>query len=159
MPRMPYLVRQCKRSRKSKALGEPDVVNREDYEAMELDSRLESIRSLIPLGLMAIYGRAPEAERSTAQGRTGVSPRRRPSRTLMVPLPALCAGLFYTGYGVKTLPGVREAIEKGDPNETRLMQNALSEALMRVRDVLVEAITVASAIRRAPPLAEPDENT
>ncbi len=54
---------------------------------------------------------------------------------------------FYTGYGVKTLPGVREAIEKGDPDETRLMQNALRDALMRVRDVLVEAIAVASAIR------------
>lgn len=63
----------------------------------------------------------------------------------MVPPPALCAGLLYRG--VKTLPGVREAIAKGDPDETRLMQHALREALMRVRDVLVEAIAVASAIR------------
>jgi hypothetical protein len=31
-------------------LGEPDVMNREEYEAMELDSRLELIRSLIPVG-------------------------------------------------------------------------------------------------------------
>ena len=30
------------------------MVNREDYEAMGLDSRLELIRSLIPLGLMAV---------------------------------------------------------------------------------------------------------
>ena len=55
MPRMPQLARQGKRSRKSKTLGEPDVVNREEYGAMELDSRLELIRSLIPLGLMAVY--------------------------------------------------------------------------------------------------------
>ncbi len=54
MPRMPHLVGQGKRSRKSKTLCEPDVVNREDYEAMELDSRLALIRSLIPLGLMAV---------------------------------------------------------------------------------------------------------
>jgi transposase-like protein len=52
---MPHLARQGKRSKKSKTLGEPDVVNREEYEAMELDSRLELIRSLIPLGLMAVY--------------------------------------------------------------------------------------------------------
>ena len=55
MSRMPHVAQQDKRSRKSKTLGEPDVVNREDYEAMELDSRLELIRSLIPLGLMAVY--------------------------------------------------------------------------------------------------------
>ena len=54
MPRMPHLARQGKKSKKSKTLGEPDVVNREDYEAMELDSRLELIRSLIPLGWMAV---------------------------------------------------------------------------------------------------------
>ena len=54
MPRMPHLARRGKRSRKSKTLGEPDVVNHEDYEAMELDSRLELIRSLIPLGLIAV---------------------------------------------------------------------------------------------------------
>ncbi len=39
MPRMPQLIRQGKRSTKSKTLGEPDVANRGDYEAMELDSR------------------------------------------------------------------------------------------------------------------------
>ena len=39
--RMPPLAREGKGSRKSKTLGEPDVVNREDYEAMELDSRLK----------------------------------------------------------------------------------------------------------------------
>ena len=33
---MPRLARQDKRSKKSKTLGEPEVVNREDYEAMEL---------------------------------------------------------------------------------------------------------------------------
>ena len=49
MPRMPYLARQGKRSKKSKTLGEPEVVNREDYEAMELDSRLgHTVRHSVP---------------------------------------------------------------------------------------------------------------
>jgi N-acetylated-alpha-linked acidic dipeptidase len=54
---------------------------------------------------------------------------------------------FYTGYGVKTLPGVREAIEKGDPAEASHMVEALVTALDRVRDVLVEGIVVAAGIR------------
>jgi N-acetylated-alpha-linked acidic dipeptidase len=54
---------------------------------------------------------------------------------------------FYTGYGVKTLPGVREAIEKGDPAEASQMVEALVAALDRVRDVLVEGIAVAAGIK------------
>ena len=46
---MPRLARQDKRSKKSKTLGEPEVVNREDYEAMELDSRLgHTVRHSLP---------------------------------------------------------------------------------------------------------------
>ncbi len=55
---------------------------------------------------------------------------------------------FYTGYGVKTLPGVREAIEKGDPAEASQMVEALVAALDRVRDVLVEGIVVAAGIKQ-----------
>ena len=55
MSRMPRLARGGKRSRKSKRLGEPEVLSREEYEGMELDSRLELIRSLVPMGLMAVY--------------------------------------------------------------------------------------------------------
>jgi N-acetylated-alpha-linked acidic dipeptidase len=54
---------------------------------------------------------------------------------------------FYTGYGVKTLPGVREAIEKEDPEEANQMVEALVAALDRVRDVLVEGIVVAAGIK------------
>ena len=50
MSRMPRLARGGKRSRKSKMLGEPEVVSREEYAGMELDSRLELIRSLVPVG-------------------------------------------------------------------------------------------------------------
>jgi transposase-like protein len=48
MARMPQVVRKRK---KSKTLGEPHVITREVYEALELDSRLELIRALIPIGL------------------------------------------------------------------------------------------------------------
>ncbi len=66
---MPHLVRQDKRSKKSKALGEPDVVNCEDYEAMELDSRLELIGSLIPTGSL------PAVDRGVGSGEWGVGRR------------------------------------------------------------------------------------
>ncbi len=53
---------------------------------------------------------------------------------------------FYTGYGVKTLPGVREAIEKKDAAEAKRMAAVLEQALERARRRLVEAIVVASSI-------------
>lgn len=53
---------------------------------------------------------------------------------------------YYTGYGVKTLPGVREAIEQNDVETAQRMAGVLASALERVRKVLVEAITVAAAI-------------
>jgi transposase-like protein len=52
MSKMPQITRKRK---KSKKMGEPMIVSREDVEVMDVDSRLELIRSLIPLGLMAVY--------------------------------------------------------------------------------------------------------
>jgi transposase-like protein len=40
--------------KKTKVLGEPRIISREEYAEMELDSRLELIRALIPLGLMKV---------------------------------------------------------------------------------------------------------
>jgi N-acetylated-alpha-linked acidic dipeptidase len=53
---------------------------------------------------------------------------------------------YYTGYGVKTLPGVREAIERNDVLTARRMAAVLASSLERVRRVLVEAIAIASAL-------------
>ena len=36
---------------------------------------------------------------------------------------------MYTGYGAKTLPGIREAIEAGRNDEAQLQMKALAEAL------------------------------
>ncbi len=49
---------------------------------------------------------------------------------------------FYTGYGVKTLPGVREAIEKGDAEEATAMAAALEQAIHRVRRTLLSAVVL-----------------
>lgn len=48
MARVPHIVRERK---KSKVLGEVEVFDLKDLPALELDSRLELIRALIPLGL------------------------------------------------------------------------------------------------------------
>ena len=48
MARVPHIVRKRK---KSKVMGNPEVISREDIEAMQVDAGLELIRSLIPLGL------------------------------------------------------------------------------------------------------------
>jgi N-acetylated-alpha-linked acidic dipeptidase len=57
---------------------------------------------------------------------------------------------FYTGYGVKTLPGVREALENGDAAEARRMAGVLAAALERARALLAQAVGVAASIAPAP---------
>ena len=51
---------------------------------------------------------------------------------------------FYTGYGVKTLPGVREAIEKGDLKEAQKMMEILDQSLNRVQKTLLKATLVSA---------------
>jgi N-acetylated-alpha-linked acidic dipeptidase len=43
---------------------------------------------------------------------------------------------FYTGYGVKTLPGVREAIEQRNWKEAAEQVNIAAEAITRLSDYL-----------------------
>jgi len=52
MERMPHLVRERK---KAKKLGEPKIIRKEAYEGLDIDTKLEMIRALIPIGIMAIY--------------------------------------------------------------------------------------------------------
>ena len=78
MARVPHIVRKRK---KSKTLGEPEVISREAYEALELDSRLELIRALIPIGLAHVQEELQREVISLAGPRysrkTGKDPRRR----------------------------------------------------------------------------------
>jgi len=52
---MSSFARVVRRSKKEKRLGEALVVRREDLDRAELDTRLEMIRALIPLGLAEVY--------------------------------------------------------------------------------------------------------
>jgi N-acetylated-alpha-linked acidic dipeptidase len=45
---------------------------------------------------------------------------------------SLYAPGFYTGYGVKTIPGVREAIEQKDWSETRTQIGEVAAAINRL---------------------------
>lgn len=49
---------------------------------------------------------------------------------------------FYTGYGVKTLPGVREAIEQKDWTEAQEQITALSDTLKKFNNFLTELNTL-----------------
>ncbi len=49
---------------------------------------------------------------------------------------------FYTGYGVKTLPGVREAIEERDFNEVKKQVNILADVLMSFSDKIGKATSL-----------------
>jgi len=52
---MSSVARLVRRSKKEKRLGQAMIVRREDVDRAELDTRLEMIRALIPLGLAEIY--------------------------------------------------------------------------------------------------------
>ena len=52
MSRVPRVVRK---SKKTKVLGEPRIIKKEDYAGMDLNTRVELIRALIPMGLISVY--------------------------------------------------------------------------------------------------------
>ena len=52
---MGSLLRTAKKHKKSRRLGEAEVMGREEYEELEVDAKVEMIRSLIPLGLMHVH--------------------------------------------------------------------------------------------------------
>ncbi len=51
---MGSVLRPVKKCKKSRRLGEVEVIKREEYAEFELDARVEAIRALIPLGLMHV---------------------------------------------------------------------------------------------------------
>jgi len=52
---MGSLLRTVKKCKKSRRLGEVEVVKREEYGGLEVDSKVEMIRALVPLGLMHVH--------------------------------------------------------------------------------------------------------
>ena len=51
---------------------------------------------------------------------------------------------YYTGYGVKTLPGIREGLEERKWNEVRLYINEVSKALDRASENINSASRILS---------------
>ena len=51
---MSSIAKSKKRSKKTKCLGAPSVLRSDHYEAFDVDSKVECIRALIPLGLMHV---------------------------------------------------------------------------------------------------------
>jgi len=52
---MGSVLRTAKKCKKSRRLGEVEVVEREAYRELEVDSKVEMIRVLVPLGLMHVH--------------------------------------------------------------------------------------------------------
>ena len=52
---MGSLLRSVKKRKKSRRLGEVEMVRHEDYGELALDAKVEMIRSLVPLGLMHVH--------------------------------------------------------------------------------------------------------
>ena len=51
---MSSVLRSAKKRKKSRRLGEVEVISREEYAEYDLDARVEAIRALVPLGLMHV---------------------------------------------------------------------------------------------------------
>ena len=51
---MGSVLRAVRKRKKSRRLGEVEIVNREEYADFAMDSKVEMIRALVPLGLMHV---------------------------------------------------------------------------------------------------------
>ena len=51
---MSSVLRPIRKRKKSRTLGPVEIIRREDYAELELDAKVELIRSLVPLGLMHV---------------------------------------------------------------------------------------------------------
>ena len=51
---MSSVLRSVKKRKKSRRLGEVEIISRAEYAEFDVDSKVEAIRALIPLGLMHV---------------------------------------------------------------------------------------------------------
>ena len=87
------------------------------------------------------HGQSDGARRAQCEASSGRNPadrQRRPVPTAVVPAPDLRAG-FYTGYGVKTIPGVREGIEDGRYADAEKEVSRVASALTRLTSLIDSA--------------------
>ena len=65
---MRSLLRSVKKRKKSRVLGEVQVVSCEEYTGLDVDSKVEMIRALVPLGLMQVEELLDEEVKALAGG-------------------------------------------------------------------------------------------
>jgi len=70
---MKRVAKNTRKGKKQKVMGEVKVLSPEDYEGMAVDARIETIRALIPLGLMHVED---ELQKEVAQWAGGLHERR-----------------------------------------------------------------------------------
>ena len=51
---MRSVLRSVRKRKKSRRLGEVDIIRREEYAGFDVDAKVEMIRALVPLGLMHV---------------------------------------------------------------------------------------------------------
>ena len=102
---------------------------------------LREARSAPPRAALAGNAAARGAQREAAPDRAAAARRRRAAAPRLVSSICSTRPGFYTGYGVKTMPGVREGIEQGRYDEAEGEVVRASRALMR----LVALVDSASA--------------
>ena len=72
---MSSVLRPVRKRKKSRKLGPVDVIRREDYGDLELDAKVELIRSLVPLGLMHVEEMLDDEVTSGRTWCRGASPK------------------------------------------------------------------------------------
>ena len=75
---MSSVLRPVRKRKKGRTLGRVDIMRREDYAELELDAKVELIRSLVPLGLMQVGGVARRG--GDGAGRRALRPQGRVDR-------------------------------------------------------------------------------
>ena len=75
---MSSVLRPVRKRKKSRKLGPVDVIRREDYGDLELDAKVELIRSLVPLGLMHVEEMLDDEVTALAGARYAGMPARTP---------------------------------------------------------------------------------
>ena len=123
------------------------AIARLDSAAQRFDTAMAALGAATPQRLAARraeLGRANQLIYGTEQalGDTAGLPRRSWYRHLIY------APGFYTGYGVKTMPGIREAVEERRPSEAQAEAARVTAAVMRLADAVDRASEALAAALR-----------
>ena len=123
------------------------AIARLDGAGQRFDTAMAALDAATPQRLAARraeLGRADELIYATEQalGDTAGLPRRSWFRHLIY------APGFYTGYGVKTMPGIREAVEQRHPAEAQAEASRVTAAVLRLADGVDRASQALAAALR-----------